>query len=102
MKAECAVIGSFNLLRASEKRSSNFSQGSGKMVLESGQRGELKTFQAKERMYKGKTQLKRRTAMYGCAGCALHNSGCMYGGGIHIAVYVQYGGPVRGQGKFGE
>ena len=41
--------------------------------------------------------------MYGCAGCALHNSGCMYGGGgIHIAVYVQYGGPVRGQGKFGE
>ena len=23
-------------------------------------------------------------------------------GGIHIAVYVQYGGPVRGQGKFGE
>lgn len=54
-KAECAVIGSFNLLRACEKRSSNFSQGSGTMVLESGQRGELKTFQAKERMYKGKT-----------------------------------------------
>lgn len=24
------------------------------------------------------------------------------GGGIHIAAYVQYGGPVRGQGKFGE
>ena len=29
--------------------------GGGKMVLESGQRGELKTFQVKERMYKGKT-----------------------------------------------
>ena len=55
MRAECAGIGSFNLLRASEKRSSNFSQGCGKMVLESGQRGELKTFQVKEGMYRGKT-----------------------------------------------
>lgn len=53
MRAECAGIGSFNLLRAFEKRSSISSRGGGgKMVLESGQREELKTFQIKERMYK--------------------------------------------------
>lgn len=39
----CAGIGSSNLLRAFEKRSSTGKPVSGKMVLESGQRGELKT-----------------------------------------------------------
>lgn len=79
-------------------------RGVEKMVLERRQRGELKTFQAKERMYEGKTLIKGRTAMQGCTGCTPHSSRSVFGGegDIHTVVYVQYGDPVRGQGKFRE
>lgn len=79
-------------------------RGLEKMVLERRQRGELKTFQAKERMYEGKTLIKGRTAMQGCTGCTPHSSRSVFGGegDIHTVVYVQYGDPVRGQGKFRE
>ena len=42
--------------------------------------------------------------MHGCTGCALHSSRSVCGGegDIRIVVYVQYGDPVRGQGKFRE